>query len=174
MNGRTGLVRAYVGLGSNLQDPQAQLRLALDGLNRLPDTRVIKCSDYYLTQPVGPVPQADFVNAVCELETALQPLALLRQLLALEARAGRRREGVVRWGPRVLDLDLLVYDQEVINEPELILPHPHLTERAFVLIPFAEIAPYVHVPGKGRVADLVKAVSSAGVARLPGTAHPSA
>ncbi|WP_249975233.1 2-amino-4-hydroxy-6-hydroxymethyldihydropteridine diphosphokinase [Vreelandella olivaria] len=129
--------RAYIGLGSNLENPVTQVRQALIELNDLPLGRLVAASSLYATPPVGPQDQPDFINAVAAIETRLSPLALLDQLQALEQRHRRRR--LRHWGPRTLDLDLLLYDQQAINHPRLQVPHPEMHERGFVLIPLAEL-----------------------------------
>ncbi len=156
--------RAFVALGSNLQDPAAQVTRALDELAALPATRLVKRSSLYRTAPVGYDNQPDFINAAAEVETGLDPLDLLRALLALETSHGRERP--FPNAPRVLDLDLLLYDDQVMQTPELTLPHPRLHERGFVLFPLAEIAPALEIPGKGRVNDLVQRCHDQGVERL--------
>jgi 2-amino-4-hydroxy-6-hydroxymethyldihydropteridine diphosphokinase len=156
--------QAFVGLGSNLQDPVQQVRAALAALATLPGTQLARRSSLYRSKPVGYADQPDFVNAVAELRTELQPEPLLQALLQLEQRHGRVRS--VRNGPRTLDLDLLLYDAAELNEPELTLPHPRMHERAFVLLPLAEIAPQASVPGRGRVADLLRAVDTREIALL--------
>ena len=134
---------AFVGLGSNLGDSAAVLRRALEALARLPQTRLLRASRLYRTPAWGVTEQPDFVNAVAMLDTALAPRELLTQLLAIEHVFGRDRrvDGSDRWGPRTLDLDLLLYGQAVVDEPGLRVPHPHLHERAFALVPLVEIAP---------------------------------
>ena len=127
---------AYVGLGSNLAEPQRQLASALRAIASIPSTRLIAQSSFYATAPWGRRDQPDFVNAVAKLETDLSARSLLAELLAIEQRAGRQRDGD-RWGPRILDLDILVYGRSRIDEPALRVPHPHLHERAFVLVPLA-------------------------------------
>ena len=156
--------RAYVGLGSNLQDPAAQIRAACAALDRIDGTRLCRVSQLYRTPPWGLSEQPEFVNAVAELETTLAPHALLQALQALEAAAGRARD--VRWGPRVLDLDLLLYDALQLDEPGLHLPHPHLHERAFVLAPLADLAPGLVVPGHGSVQALRAGLDAAGIEAL--------
>lgn len=156
--------RAYVALGSNLQDPQQQVLRAFDELNGLPHTRVVACSALYRTAPVGYDNQPDFINAAAEVETELTPLALLRALLALETAHGRERP--FPNAPRVLDLDLLLYDDLTMHDAELTLPHPRLHERGFVLYPLADIAPNLRIPGKGVVRDLLPACADQGVERL--------
>jgi 2-amino-4-hydroxy-6-hydroxymethyldihydropteridine diphosphokinase len=155
---------AYVGLGSNLEDPAAQLRRTLAALDALPGTRLQSASRLYRTPPWGLLEQPEFVNAAAELRTTLDVRAVLAALQSLERGAGRAREQ--RWGPRVLDLDLLLYDEVQLDEPGLHLPHPHLHERAFVLVPLAEIAPQVRVPGRGTVAELLATVDRAGIEAL--------
>jgi 2-amino-4-hydroxy-6-hydroxymethyldihydropteridine diphosphokinase len=129
----------YIGLGSNLGDRAANLRAALAELNQ-GNMRVLRCSSFHETQPVGGPPgQKAYLNAVCEVDTQLDPRALLERLQMIEARLGRVR--TVRNGPRTLDLDLLLYRDYVIDEPELTVPHPRMWERSFVLDPLAEICP---------------------------------
>ena len=156
---------AYVALGSNLDDPRAQVERALAELDRLPGTRCVLRSSLYRSRPFGPVPQPDFVNAVAGLLTELGPAALFGELKALEMRLGRERP-VVRWGPRRIDLDLLVHGNARVGEPDLQVPHPGIAERDFVLVPLAEIAPDLEVPGVGRVRALLEKVDSSGLERL--------
>lgn len=130
---------AYIGLGSNLESPIEQVREALNELATLPLSRLVAASSLYASRPVGPQDQPDFVNAVAALETRLSPLALLDQLQALEQQHRRRRQH--HWGPRTLDLDLLLYANDQIDSKRLRVPHPQMTARAFVLVPLAEIAP---------------------------------
>ena len=140
-------LRAYVGLGGNLGNPVGTLSAALRDLGRLPATRCVRASGFYRNPPVGPQDQGDYVNAVAELETRLEPLLLLRWLLTLERRHGRIRGR--RWGERTLDLDLLLYGVRQIRTRELILPHPRLHCRSFVVHPLAELAPGLSIPGRG-------------------------
>jgi 2-amino-4-hydroxy-6-hydroxymethyldihydropteridine diphosphokinase len=155
---------AYIGVGSNLDDPRSQVLRAISRLAELPTTRVVLTSPLYVSQPFGPVAQPDFVNAVVGVLTQLEPLALLAQLRSLEAALGRpeKRE---RWGPRVIDLDVLVYGRERRNDPELTLPHPGIVERNFVLYPLTDIAPDLDIPGLGRVTELKERVTSEGLRR---------
>lgn len=155
---------AFVGLGSNLQDPAAQLQRTIAALGRLPGTQLLRASRLYRTPPWGLLEQPEFVNAVVELSTTLGARDLLEALQALERAAGRAREQ--RWGPRVLDLDLLLYDALQLDEPGLHLPHPHLHERAFVLVPLAELAPALRVPGRAAVSELLATVDRAGIEAL--------
>lgn len=146
---------AFVGLGSNLADPVAQVSHALDALGTLPQTRVLRSSSLYRSAPVGYLEQPDFVNAVAQLETELAPRALLDALLELEHRCGRTRE--FRNAPRTLDLDVLLYDDLVHHEHGLTIPHPQMHLRAFVLQPLLEIAPDCVIPGIGSAAEAGKA-----------------
>lgn len=142
-----------MALGSNIEDPEAQVARAFDELAALPQTRLIARSKLHRTAPVGYAAQPDFVNACALVETALEPRALLDQLLAVEKRHGRVRD--IPNGPRTLDLDIVVYGDRVIDEPGLKVPHPRAHERAFVLVPLLEAWPDAVIPGRGRVADLV-------------------
>ena len=158
---------AYVGLGSNLDDPPTQVRRALDALDALPATRLVAASPYYATAPVGPQNQPDYVNAVARLETSLTPSDLLAALLGIEATQGRCRDGT-RWGPRTLDLDLLLHGQTRLNLPGLHLPHPQIRHRAFVLIPLADLAPAdLEIPGQGILSDLLRDCPGDRVRPLP-------
>ena len=150
-------------MGSNRDDPAQQVRRALGELEVLQATRVVRHSRLYRTPPWGPVTsQPDYANAVAEVETELVPGALLSTLQTMETAHGRVRRA--RWGPRSLDLDLLLYDELTMSTTELTLPHPRLTERAFVLVPLAELAPHLRVPGAGSVAELLARVDVAGIA----------
>lgn len=153
---------AYVGLGSNLSDPAAQVRQALQALAGLPRTLCIAVSRLYGSRPLGPVTQPDFVNAVAGVLTQLTALELLRALRDLEGQAGRPAIHE-HWGPRVIDLDVLVFGREQCTSTELVLPHPGVVERNFVLYPLADIAPDLEVPGSGRVRELLPRVSADGV-----------
>lgn len=157
-------VTAFIGLGANLGKPQGQIRTAIAALGKLPKTRLVGASSLYRSQPVGYKDQPDFVNAVAEIETELAPEALLKELLEIEARFGRTRS--FPNAPRTLDLDLLLYGNQVIAQPGLAVPHPRMHERAFVLAPLAEIAPDTVVPGKGTAAALLTACKDQGVAML--------
>ena len=156
---------AYVGIGSNLEDPKSQVLRAFEELRALPGTRAIRLSPLYRSAPLGPVSQPDFVNAVAGLLTRLDSRALLGKLRALEAAFGRPAERE-RWGPRVLDLDLLVYGRERRQDPDLTLPHPGIVERNFVLYPLADIAPDLDVPGLARVAELKERLAPEGLTAL--------
>jgi len=160
-------VLAAVGLGGNVGNVAATLRAAMLAMADLPGTRLLQASRLYRTPAWGYAAQADFVNAAVLLQTRLPPRALLEALLRIERSFGRDRERGERWGPRTLDLDLLLYGDLILDEPGLQLPHPHLHERAFALLPLADIAPALDVPGRGRVADLLAAVDASGCALLP-------
>lgn len=149
-------MRAWIGLGSNLAAPREQLESALAALGALPDTRVLRVSSFYRTAPVGYAGQPDFINAVAAIETRLAPRVLLEGLLDIERRHGRIR--TVPNAPRTLDLDLLMQGDQQIDEPGLTLPHPRMHERAFVMVPLAEIAPELAIPGRGTAADLAQAL----------------
>ena len=146
-------VRVYIGLGSNLDGPEQHVWQALDELARFPRSRLVARSSLYLSPPVGPQDQPHYVNAVAALDTQLTPRGLLQALLATELAHGRTR-GASRWGPRTLDLDLLLYGDLECHEPGLIIRHPEMVRRAFVLIPLSEIASDVVIPGVGRVKEL--------------------
>jgi 2-amino-4-hydroxy-6-hydroxymethyldihydropteridine diphosphokinase len=154
------MVHAYIGLGSNLGDREGTLRAAIGRLRHLPETKVLRVSTLRRTDPVGPVDQPRFLNGAVELETALSARRLLGRLLELERAFGRDRAAVPAQGPRTLDLDLLLYGQDVIDEPGLEIPHPRLHERRFVLEPLTELDPALEVPGKGSVQTLLAKLDS--------------
>ncbi len=157
--------RVFVGLGSNLGDSRLIVAAATARVGALPGTRLICSSSQYLTPPWGVVDQPAFINSVVELDTTLPPGGLLDALLSLERQAGRVRGGE-RWGPRALDLDILLYGQELVSDAGLRIPHPHIAQRAFVLLPLAEIAPQLMVPGQGRVSDLLARIDAGECRRL--------
>ncbi len=158
-------VRAYIGLGSNIAEPAAQVRSGMAALARLTETEVEACSSLYRTEPVGLREQPDFINAVCRVRTALVPTVLMRSLLEIERAHGRVREGNPG-GPRTLDLDLLLYGGEAIQGAELTLPHPRLHERAFVLYPLLEIEPELTIPGHGPLPQLLAVCTGQRVEKL--------
>lgn len=157
----------YVALGANLAGPEGQVRRALVELEQLPRSRMLRVSPLYLTKPLGPGDQPDYVNAVVSLETRLSPRDLLLALQAIEKAHGRVREQG-RWGPRPLDLDLLLYGRRRIDEPDLRIPHPEMSRRPFVLVPLADIAPGdLAIPGQGRcLTELLAACPRDGIQRL--------
>ena len=174
-------VTAYIGLGSNLVDPAAQVRAGQAALAALPQTTVEACSALYTSAPIGLVNQPDFVNAACRVRTQLPARALMQALLDIEKQKGRIRgagdsrdgggratPGAVagKGGPRTLDLDLLLYGDLVLDDPDLTLPHPRLHERAFVLHPLCELDAGLVIPGRGRATDLLAACAGQRVERL--------
>ncbi|RMF94717.1 MAG: 2-amino-4-hydroxy-6-hydroxymethyldihydropteridine diphosphokinase [Gammaproteobacteria bacterium] len=159
-------VAAWIGIGSNLQDPPAQVSRAIAALRRLPRTRFGRASSLYWNPPMGPPGQPDYVNAVAGLLTRLDARELLAALQAIERAAGRERAAGLRWGPRVLDLDLLSYGPRRIAEPGLRVPHPGIAERNFVLLPLLEVAPELLIPGLAPLARLAAAVGQNGLRRL--------
>jgi 2-amino-4-hydroxy-6-hydroxymethyldihydropteridine diphosphokinase len=156
----------YIGLGGNLADPQVQVERGMDALAGLPETRLLRRSGLYRSAPWGRPDQPEFINAVAVLDTRLAPRHLLDALLAIERQFGRERDNT-RWGPRVLDLDILVYADLELDEPGLHLPHPHLCERAFALMPLCEIAPKLNIPAQGRADALLARLDTS-------TCHPLA
>lgn len=142
-------MKAYIGLGSNLGDREAMIRIALDDLARLPGTKVLRASSLYDTEPLGDEEQPRFLNAVAEIDTELTARQLLWNLLLIEKRLGRVRSH--RYGPRTIDLDLLTYGHLVIDEPDLQIPHPEMAKRSFVLVPLLEIDPLATMPGTGEL-----------------------
>jgi 2-amino-4-hydroxy-6-hydroxymethyldihydropteridine diphosphokinase len=159
--------RAWLGLGGNVGDVAETFASALAGLQALPGARVVRCSRLYRTPAWGVTDQPDFLNAVAEIETTLAPLALLSALQALERAHGRDRALEQRWGPRTLDLDLLAIDGVSLDVPALQLPHPRIADRAFVLVPWAEIAPDFALPALGRITDLRDALDRSGIEAIP-------
>ena len=160
--------RAYVGMGSNLGDRERTLGDAFEALDRIPATRVAARSSIYVTEPIAPSDeQHDYFNAVAALDTALEPRPLLEAMHGIEEHAGRTRRHGVRNAARTLDLDLLLYDDHTIDEPGLTVPHPRLADRAFVLVPLAEVAPNCVIPGEGSARALLDRVADQRIARLP-------
>lgn len=148
---------AFIGLGSNSGDKLANLKKAIEGLGKIQGTKVVTVSSLYKTEPVGGVEQDWFVNAVAEVETGLTPRELLNKLLYIEKDLGRVRD--IKWGPRVIDLDIILYDDLVMDEEGLSIPHPYLHKRGFVLVPLAEIAPKViHPRLRKSVSELMHAI----------------
>ena len=156
---------AYVGLGSNLDNPGRQIELAFELLQEIPETRLIARSSVYRSAPFGEVEQPDFINTAAALLTRLSAQDLLGEFQDIERARGRERGGV-RWGPRVLDLDLLVFSDQVIEEPGLSVPHPGIVERNFVLLPLRDLAPDLVIPGLGRVAKISVNVQEPRITRI--------
>ncbi|OCG13745.1 2-amino-4-hydroxy-6-hydroxymethyldihydropteridine diphosphokinase [Gilliamella sp. wkB292] len=145
----------YIALGSNLQDPLAQAKQAIAALKQLPDTDVVDVSPFYRSKPLGPQDQNDYLNAVIKLSTSLSPIELLDHLQSIEQSQGRvRKEN--RWGARTLDLDILLYDELIMNTERLTIPHYHMKKREFVLYPLFDIAPDLVLPDNDNLYDLVK------------------
>jgi len=155
---------AYVGVGANLGDAQQTVRAAIEAMTILARTRVAACSSLFISAPID-AGGNDFVNAVAQLETDLTAQSLLDNLQRIELAFGRERP--FRNAPRTLDLDLLIYDQLQMSSDTLQLPHPRMSDRAFVLLPLLELAPEIHIPGKGAARDYLPAVSGQTIERLP-------
>ncbi len=155
----------YVGIGANLNNPTEQVHKALSKLSKLTKSRLIAQSSLYRTPPMGPQAQDDFINAVAKLETWLAPIELLDELQAIENAQGRVRKND-RWGPRTIDLDLLLYGNQVIETTRLSVPHYGMKERAFVLVPLAEIAPGLILPDNSPLIELVKYIDIQGIQQL--------
>lgn len=161
---KDGPVTAYIGLGSNLDDPIRQVETALKELKQLPDSRLLASSSLYRSPPMGPPDQPDYINAVAAVATSLSPHQLLAALQTIEQQHGRKRER--RWGARTLDMDLLVFGEQVLSDATLTVPHPGLAKRAFVLYPLQEIAASLKVPGLGSVGALVNDCPLSGLEKL--------
>ena len=158
-------VRVYIGLGSNLDGPKQQIRRALSCLSRLPSIQLTNTSCLYRSPPMGPSDQPDYINAVAEMMATCPPLDLLGLLQDQEQQQGRQRQGL-KWGPRTLDLDLLLFGRQRIEQDRLCVPHPGLAERPFVLYPLAEIAPDLDIPGHGPIQALLASCPVAGLERI--------
>lgn len=153
---------SYIGLGSNLEHPTEQLTRALHSLQRLPASELRACSGFYRSRAVGPGNQPDYLNAVVQLDTLLQPTQLLEHLQSIEQRQGRQRQE--RWGPRTLDLDILLFDQLTLNTPKLQLPHPRMHLRSFVLAPLHDICPRLRLPNGTPLSELLATVDTSDLA----------
>ena len=159
----TSHVRACIGLGANLGDAADTLRRAFDALAACDGIEVLRTSRLYRTPAWGREDQPDFINAVALVDTTLAPRALLERLLAVESAFGRQRADGERWGPRTLDLDLLLYGDAVVDEPGLHVPHPHLHERAFALVPLLDVLPEARIPGYGDARDAVSGLEMSNI-----------
>ena len=157
--------QVYIGLGCNLGERMQSLHSAIAALDALTSTGNIQCSSFYESEPMGPADQPDYINAVVGLLTTLQPHELLEALQLIEHQHGRIRTGE-RWGARTLDLDLLLYGEQQINTDDLTVPHPGIPDRSFVLLPLAELAPGINVPGFGQIDDLLRECQQFGIRRL--------
>ena len=165
MNTSSNWIEAYIGLGSNLDSPIRQVMSAAHEISALDGIEPIMLSPLYCSRPVGPQDQPDYVNAVLRIRTRLTPLDLLKKCHALENNHGRTR--TVRWGARTLDLDILLYQTSVIDLPDLKVPHPELTNRAFVLYPLADVAPSnLIIPNNGSLASLLAACPAEGLHKI--------
>ena len=153
-----------IALGGNVGQPRHTLAAAVSALQQVPEINVLRCSRWYRTHPLGP-PQPDYWNGCVIATVNLSPLALLEHLQGIEQQFGRTRHQ--RWGPRTLDLDLLAVEDVVLDSPDLVLPHPRLAERAFVLVPWAALEPDLVLPGLGRVAQLRDALDCSGIEAIP-------
>jgi 2-amino-4-hydroxy-6-hydroxymethyldihydropteridine diphosphokinase len=158
------MVDAYIGIGSNLEAPVEQVRKAITELNNIPDTQLTTQSFFYRSAPLGSPGQPDYINAVARVETSLLPYELLNELQIIEKRHGRIRN--VRWGPRTLDLDLLIYGNLQQDDPDLTIPHPGISERIFVLQPLHDIAPNLYIPGWGQLENLLLACPKLDIERF--------
>jgi 2-amino-4-hydroxy-6-hydroxymethyldihydropteridine diphosphokinase len=158
-------IRTYIGIGSNLDDPVAQVKDAIEELEMLPDTILAGRSSLYSNKPMGPKEQPDYVNAVVGLDTLLSAEDLFSRLVKIEEQAGRVRDGE-KWGPRILDLDLLLYGKNRIDKADLQVPHPGLHERDFVIIPLAEVAGNLNIPGHGLLSTLINRVENHSLKKL--------
>jgi 2-amino-4-hydroxy-6-hydroxymethyldihydropteridine diphosphokinase len=158
-------MKAWLGLGSNLQQPVKQLKEALNRLGETDKVEVLRVSSFYRTPPWGDEEQDDFINAVAEIKTSLDPVPLLRVFQSIENTMGRQRDGR-RWGPRTIDLDLLLYSKQQYQSAELVVPHPRMSERAFVLVPMCELEAKLDIPGHGAVEKLLHKLDCSGINRL--------
>lgn len=149
------MTKVYLGLGSNLAEPVRQISVALEALDKLLESSVVCCSSLYRSQPMGPQDQPDYVNAVVLIQTDLAPLALLSAVQQIELQHGRQRKAE-RWGPRTLDIDILLYGDEQIDSQQLVVPHYGMKKREFVLYPLFEIAPQLQLPDGSTLAELVQ------------------
>lgn len=158
-------MKAWLGLGSNLQQPLTQVKEAIHRLAETDGIEILETSSFYCTPPWGDVQQDDFINAVVQIETRLEPVTLLRELQSLENLMGRERSNR-RWGPRLIDIDLLLYGNQQLQLDELEIPHPRMHERAFVIVPLAELDPKLEIPGCGTVEKILQQIDCNGIKRL--------
>lgn len=165
------MTRCFIGIGANLGRSARNVLAALDALETIDRTRLVRASRLYRTAPWGRADQPEFINAVAEVESGLSAATLMAELLTLEHRLGRQRDGI-RWGPRAIDLDMLLYGDEIIDTPGLQVPHPRMHERAFVLWPLAELAPGLEIPGRGPIEPLMAGLDDRQVQVLDNEADP--
>ena len=159
------MIRAYIAIGSNLGNPVEKAQCAIEALSQLPDSQLTACSSLYSSKPMGPSDQPDYVNAVVSIDTKLLPLDLLDHTQRIELAFGRERKDE-RWGPRTLDLDILLYGDVQLESERLTVPHYGMKVREFVLVPLAEIAPDLHLPDGSAVADLVAVTDKNGLTAI--------
>ena len=155
----------YIGIGANLNDPKRQVAMGIEALGKLPKSQLVVASSLYISSPMGPQDQNDYINAVAKLETELAPITLLDELQSIEKTQGRIRKSE-RWGPRTLDLDLLLYGIQEIDETRLQVPHYGMKERAFVLLPLAEIEPNLVLPDNSQVTELIEQLEKQRIMKL--------
>ena len=148
----------YIGLGGNLSDPLKQIKLAIENIKKIPNSRYVVSSKLYNSSPMGPSDQPDFINAVVAIVSCLEPHSLLNELQKIERKQKRVRD--IKWGPRTIDLDLLVQGKEIIEDEVLNLPHPEIQNRIFVLLPLMDIAPDIKIPGLANIVDLLKKIEN--------------
>ena len=158
-------IRVYIGMGSNLNDPVAQVLEAVEELEMIPDTILAERSTLYSCKPMGPKDQPDYVNAVVAMDTLLSADELHKALISIEDLQGRSRDGD-KWGPRIIDLDLLLYGNSTIDTPALTVPHPGMHERDFVIIPLEELAGNLNIPGRGHLYSLINKCKSHSLKKL--------
>jgi len=163
-DGEIPLSISYIGLGSNLGNPKKQIADACKTLNTVASTSILALSSLYQSTPLGTVEQADFINAVAKISTRLSPSALLASLQAIEQNQKRVRK--IHWGPRTIDLDILLFDNLVINEPDLVIPHPQITQRNFVLVPLGEIEPKLQLPSGELLSTLLTGCGMNGLQKI--------
>ncbi|PKG38081.1 2-amino-4-hydroxy-6-hydroxymethyldihydropteridine diphosphokinase [Psychromonas sp. Urea-02u-13] len=161
---------SYIGIGSNQQDPIKQAQQAIDALKLLPNSELVKCSSLYCSAPMGPQDQPDYINAVAAIETQLTPIELLDALQAIEQTQGRMRKDN-RWGPRTLDLDIILFDNQNINSERLVVPHYGMHEREFVLYPLLEIAPKLTLPNGTHLSQLIELCDKNGLIIISEKTH---
>lgn len=161
---------SYIGIGSNQQDPIKQAQQAIEALKLLPSSEIIKCSSLYCSTPMGPQDQPDYINAVVAIETQLNPIALLDALQAIEQNQGRVRKDN-RWGPRTLDLDIILYDNQTIDSERLVIPHYGMHEREFVLYPLLEITPQLTLPNGTHLSHLISLCDKNGLTTISELDH---
>jgi 2-amino-4-hydroxy-6-hydroxymethyldihydropteridine diphosphokinase len=164
------MIDVYIGLGSNMAEPKGQISKALQALGQLSASRLLKYSSLYASKPMGPQNQANYVNAVACLQTTLNPLSLLVACQNIEQHQGRQRKGE-QWGPRTLDLDILLYGQDIIQQSELVIPHYGMKKREFVLYPLHEIAPELRLPCGSSLAELLEYCPLNGLQKITATAQ---